>query len=335
MGPGAGTAIVDGVALGFANVVAPGPVGRGRGGRHRRPGGDGAARPGRAPGVSRCYGTGGRDLKDEVGAITALDAIARLAADDRAPTSSSASPSRPRPEWPSGCCARWPAAGTPAAACMVGGGVEPVDGVHLAGHARGGGARPRARLAGPPRRRRGTPRRRLGRRAAPCAASSRAARSAARRRRSWPSASATVHSNAPAGRARQAARRAPSGHAVPGPGRGGVHPRPAPPDDRPRGARRAAGRGGGRPRRGRPPARRRAGLRQPPRPGRRCWRPPIRAALAARPQLAVVGYVLGTEADPQVRSRQEATLRGGGRPARPRPTPPPPGSPRPSPGDAG
>ena len=30
-------------------------------------------------GVSRCYGTGGRDLKDEVGAITALDAIARLA----------------------------------------------------------------------------------------------------------------------------------------------------------------------------------------------------------------------------------------------------------------
>ena len=40
--------------------------------------------------------------------------------------------------------------------------------------------------------------------------------------------------------------------------------------------------------------------------------PPIRAALAARPQLAVVGYVLGTEADPQVRSRQVAALEDAG-----------------------
>jgi FdrA protein len=40
--------------------------------------------------------------------------------------------------------------------------------------------------------------------------------------------------------------------------------------------------------------------------------PVIREALAARPQLAVVGYVLGTEADPQVRSRQEEALAGAG-----------------------
>ena len=40
--------------------------------------------------------------------------------------------------------------------------------------------------------------------------------------------------------------------------------------------------------------------------------PPIREALAARPQLAVVGYVLGTEADPQVRSRQAAALEDAG-----------------------
>ncbi len=40
--------------------------------------------------------------------------------------------------------------------------------------------------------------------------------------------------------------------------------------------------------------------------------PVIRSALAARPQLAVVGYVLGTESDPQVRSRQEAALSGVG-----------------------
>ena len=38
----------------------------------------------------------------------------------------------PSPTWPRPSCARWPAAGKPAAACMVGGGVDPVDGVHLA-----------------------------------------------------------------------------------------------------------------------------------------------------------------------------------------------------------
>ena len=40
--------------------------------------------------------------------------------------------------------------------------------------------------------------------------------------------------------------------------------------------------------------------------------PVIREAMAARPQLAVVGYVLGTEADPQVLSRQEAALPAAG-----------------------
>ena len=36
--------------------------------------------------------------------------------------------------------------------------------------------------------------------------------------------------------------------------------------------------------------------------------PVIREALAARPQLAVVGYVLGTEADPQILSVQRSAL---------------------------
>jgi FdrA protein len=40
--------------------------------------------------------------------------------------------------------------------------------------------------------------------------------------------------------------------------------------------------------------------------------PAVREALAERPQLAVVAYVLGTEADPQVRSRQEAALADAG-----------------------
>jgi FdrA protein len=37
--------------------------------------------------------------------------------------------------------------------------------------------------------------------------------------------------------------------------------------------------------------------------------PVLRSALRARPQLAVVAHVLGTEGDPQGRSAQEATLR--------------------------
>ena len=58
--------------------------------------------------------------------------------------------------------------------------------------------------------------------------------------------------------------------------------------------------------------------------------PVIREALAARPQLAVVGYVLGTEEDPQVLSRQEARAEPRPECAWPPPTPPPRGSPPPS-----
>ena len=58
---------------------------------------------------------------------------------------------------------------------------------------------------------------------------------------------------------------------------------------------------------GRPAARRGPRLRGPPRPGGGAGAG-HREALAERPQLAVVAYVLGTEGDPQVRSRQEAAL---------------------------
>jgi FdrA protein len=40
--------------------------------------------------------------------------------------------------------------------------------------------------------------------------------------------------------------------------------------------------------------------------------PAITAALASRDRLAVVAHVCGTEADPQVASRQEAALRAAG-----------------------
>ncbi len=80
MGPDCGTAIVNGVRLGFANRVRRGPIGV-----------VGASGTGLqaitaeihnlGSGVSQALGTGGRDLKAEVGAITAHQALDLLARD--------------------------------------------------------------------------------------------------------------------------------------------------------------------------------------------------------------------------------------------------------------
>jgi succinyl-CoA synthetase alpha subunit len=80
MGPDCGTAIVDGVPLGFANVVRRGAVGvvgaSGTGTQqvtclvHRQ-----------GQGISQALGTGGRDLKTEVGGITMLQGLDALARD--------------------------------------------------------------------------------------------------------------------------------------------------------------------------------------------------------------------------------------------------------------
>jgi succinyl-CoA synthetase alpha subunit len=80
MGPDCGTAIVDGVPLGFANAVRRGAVGvvgaSGTGTQqvtslvHRH-----------GAGISQAIGTGGHDLAREVGGITMLEGLARLAKD--------------------------------------------------------------------------------------------------------------------------------------------------------------------------------------------------------------------------------------------------------------
>jgi FdrA protein len=80
MGPDCGTAIVNGIGLGFANRVRRGPIGlvsaSGTGLQtvtthiHNFGGG-----------VSQAIGTGGRDLKNEVSAITMLQGLRYLAAD--------------------------------------------------------------------------------------------------------------------------------------------------------------------------------------------------------------------------------------------------------------
>ncbi len=80
MGPDCGTAIVNGVPLGFANVVRRGSIGlvaaSGTGlqevtCRIHHLGG----------GVSQALGTGGRDLKEQIGGITMRQGLAALAAD--------------------------------------------------------------------------------------------------------------------------------------------------------------------------------------------------------------------------------------------------------------
>lgn len=82
MGPDCGTAIIGGVPLGFANVVPRGDIGIvGASGTGIQEASCLIARAGR--GISHAIGTGGRDLKAEVGAITTLMAIDALDADDR------------------------------------------------------------------------------------------------------------------------------------------------------------------------------------------------------------------------------------------------------------
>jgi len=80
MGPDCGTAIINGVALGFANVVPRGPVGIvAAAGTGLQEVSTLLAKLG--VGISQGIGTGGRDLKEQVGGITMLEGLKALQAD--------------------------------------------------------------------------------------------------------------------------------------------------------------------------------------------------------------------------------------------------------------
>jgi FdrA protein len=80
MGPGAGTSIINNVALGFANVIPAGPVGIvSAAGTGLQEVSSLLARHG--VGITQAIGTGGRDLKKEVGGIMMLEAIKALQQD--------------------------------------------------------------------------------------------------------------------------------------------------------------------------------------------------------------------------------------------------------------
>ncbi|MFW5469286.1 FdrA family protein [Knoellia sp. CPCC 206435] len=80
MGPDCGTAVIGGVALGFANVVEAGPIGMvaasGTGAQQLMCLLDAAG-----VGISHCLGVGGRDLTSAVGGRSTRQALAALAAD--------------------------------------------------------------------------------------------------------------------------------------------------------------------------------------------------------------------------------------------------------------
>ncbi len=80
MGPGAGTAILNGVALGFANAVPRGPVGLvSAAGTGLQEVSTLLAKNG--VGITQGIGTGGRDLKEEVGGMMMLEGLKVLQAD--------------------------------------------------------------------------------------------------------------------------------------------------------------------------------------------------------------------------------------------------------------
>ena len=82
MGPGAGTAILNGVALAFANVIPQGPVGIvSAAGTGLQEVSTLLAKNG--IGITQGIGTGGRDLKKDVGGIMMLDGIRALQNDQK------------------------------------------------------------------------------------------------------------------------------------------------------------------------------------------------------------------------------------------------------------
>ncbi|MGH3610166.1 MAG: protein FdrA, partial [Pseudonocardiaceae bacterium] len=131
MGPGAGTAMLGGTCLGFANVTTPGPVAvvaaAGTGAQEAM-----SLLDRWGAGLSHVIGLGGRDLSADVGGIMARSALRALAHDERTEVVLLVS----KPPSPEVVRAVLPAAGDkPVIAALLGlpSGMEVPDGVTLAG----------------------------------------------------------------------------------------------------------------------------------------------------------------------------------------------------------
>lgn len=308
MGPGAGTAIVDGVALGFANVVPAGPVGV------AAAAGTGAQEVTvlvgeYGSGVSACLGTGGRDLSTAVGAITMLDAIARLA-DDEGTSVILVVSKPPAPDVAARVLDSLGATGKPAIACLVGAEPRPHPAVRVAATLAEAAALAAAAAGAPPPQTTAPPavERRAGSVRGLFSGGTLCSEAAA----ILAAALDGVRSNAPAGSAGTLGPgERPPGHVCLDLGeeeytRGRPHPMIDP-----------VVRAQIIEEEGADPATAVLlldvvlGHGSHPDPAG-VLAPALAAARTANPDLVVVAHVLGTEEDPQVRSRQEATLRGAG-----------------------
>lgn len=130
LGPDCGTAVIDGVPLGFANAVRRGPIGvigaSGTGLQQVICLVDGAG-----GGISQAIGTGGRDLDARVGGITMRRAIAALAADPDTKVIVLIS-KPPAPDVSASILAAANAAGKPIVACILGADVTASANIHPA-----------------------------------------------------------------------------------------------------------------------------------------------------------------------------------------------------------
>lgn len=146
MGPDCGTAVLDGVPLGFTNAVRRGPVAlvaaSGTGAQEISRLLDGAG-----TGISQLIGVGGRDLSAEVGGLMTELALDLVAADPETEIVVLVS-KPPAPEVADRLLARLAALGKPAVACLLG--VDDADGRVTVRGTLEGGAAAAAALAGHP-----------------------------------------------------------------------------------------------------------------------------------------------------------------------------------------
>jgi len=146
MGPDCGTTVVDGVPLGFANVVRPGPVAivaaSGTGAQEVACLLDAAG-----TGISQLIGVGGRDLSEEVGGLMTQLGLDLVAQDDSTEVVVLVS-KPPSPAVAERVLRRLAELGKPAVACLLGHPDE--DGPVAVRGTLEGGARAAARLAGHP-----------------------------------------------------------------------------------------------------------------------------------------------------------------------------------------
>jgi FdrA protein len=125
MGPGAGTTLLNGVALGFANRLSAGPVGIvSAAGTGLQEVSSLLTRHG--VGITQGLGVGGRDLSEAVGGLMMVEALKALQADPATQVIVLVS-KPPAPAVAGTVLAQVAAGGKPAVACFLGGDPEPVS----------------------------------------------------------------------------------------------------------------------------------------------------------------------------------------------------------------